>query len=43
MLANRFNGYTNYGVGIGLRVPHLRPHPLKRSSRRDQFQREGAQ
>ncbi len=22
MPANRFNGYTNYGVGIGLRVPH---------------------
>ena len=22
MSANRFNGYTDYGVGIGLRVPH---------------------
>ncbi len=22
MPGNRFNGYTNYGVGIGLRVPH---------------------
>ena len=22
MSANRFNGFTNYGVGIGLRVPH---------------------
>ena len=22
MPANRFNGYTGYGVGIGLRVPH---------------------
>jgi uncharacterized protein len=22
MPANRFNGYTDYGVGIGLRVPH---------------------
>ena len=22
MPANRFNGFTNYGVGIGLRVPH---------------------
>jgi hypothetical protein len=22
MYANRFNGYTDYGVGIGLRVPH---------------------
>src|ERR1035438_6387689 len=24
MPANRFNGFTNYGVGIGLRVPHYR-------------------
>src|SRR5258708_28813346 len=22
MPANRFNGFSNYGVGIGLRVPH---------------------
>lgn len=22
MPANRFNGYTNLGVGIGLRIPH---------------------
>ena len=22
MLANRFNGYSEYGVGIGLRIPH---------------------
>jgi uncharacterized protein len=22
MSANRFNGFTNYGVGIGLRIPH---------------------
>ena len=22
MPANRFNGFTDYGVGIGLRVPH---------------------
>ena len=22
MPANRFNGYTDYGVGVGLRVPH---------------------
>ena len=22
MPANRFNEYTDYGVGIGLRVPH---------------------
>lgn len=22
--ANRFNGHTNYGVGIGLRIPHYR-------------------
>jgi uncharacterized protein (UPF0276 family) len=24
MPANRFNGYTDYGIGIGLRVPHYR-------------------
>ncbi|HEY3936693.1 MAG TPA: DUF692 domain-containing protein [Bryobacteraceae bacterium] len=24
MAANRFNGYTDYGVGIGLRIPHYR-------------------
>ncbi|HEV3317586.1 MAG TPA: DUF692 domain-containing protein [Candidatus Angelobacter sp.] len=24
MPANRFNGYTDYGVGIGLRIPHYR-------------------
>ena len=24
MPANRFNGYTEYGVGIGLRIPHYR-------------------
>ena len=22
MPANQFNGFTDYGVGIGLRVPH---------------------
>ena len=22
MPANRFNGFTNYGIGIGLRIPH---------------------
>jgi hypothetical protein len=22
MPANRFNGFTGYGVGIGLRIPH---------------------
>jgi len=22
MPANRFNGFTDYGVGIGLRIPH---------------------
>ena len=22
MPANRFNGFTDYGIGIGLRVPH---------------------
>jgi uncharacterized protein (UPF0276 family) len=25
MPANRFNGYTDYGIGIGLRVPHYQP------------------
>ncbi|MDB5174356.1 MAG: hypothetical protein JWN51_3129, partial [Phycisphaerales bacterium] len=24
MPANRFNGYTDLGVGIGLRVPHYK-------------------
>src|SRR5258708_8526762 len=24
MAGNRFNGFTEYGVGIGLRVPHYR-------------------
>ena len=24
MPANRFNGFTDYGVGIGLRIPHYR-------------------
>jgi uncharacterized protein (UPF0276 family) len=24
MPANAFNGYTEYGIGIGLRVPHYR-------------------
>ena len=24
MPANRFNGYTDYGIGIGLRIPHYR-------------------
>ena len=24
MTANRFNGFTDYGVGIGLRIPHYR-------------------
>jgi uncharacterized protein (UPF0276 family) len=24
MAANRFNGFTDYGVGIGLRIPHYR-------------------
>jgi len=32
MPANRFNAYTNYGIGIGLRIPHydhiLREKPL---------------
>src|SRR5260370_40825636 len=25
MPANRFNGFTDYGVGIGLRIPHYQP------------------
>jgi len=29
MPANRFNGYTDYGIGIGLRVPHYK-HILER-------------
>ncbi len=29
MPANRFNGFTDYGVGIGLRIPHYR-HILER-------------
>ena len=24
MPANRFNGFTDYGIGIGLRIPHYR-------------------
>src|SRR4051812_31767438 len=24
MPANRFNGYTDWGIGIGLRIPHYR-------------------
>jgi hypothetical protein len=30
MPANRFNGFTDYGVGIGLRVPHY-DHIFRRS------------
>lgn len=37
MPANRFNGYTNYGVGIGLRVPHYR-HILERKPAVDWFE-----
>src|SRR5471030_2208882 len=29
MPANRFNNFTNYGIGIGLRIPHYR-HILSR-------------
>jgi uncharacterized protein len=29
MPANRFNGFTDYGIGIGLRIPHYR-HILER-------------
>ena len=37
MPANRFNGYTNYGVGIGLRVPHYR-HILEQKPVVDWFE-----
>src|SRR6201981_3008007 len=30
MPANRFNGFTDYGVGIGLRAPHYPPIPPKK-------------
>lgn len=37
MPANRFNGYTDYGVGIGLRVPHYN-HILSRKPFVDWFE-----
>ena len=37
MAANRFNGYTDYGVGIGLRVPHY-DHILSRKPVVDWFE-----
>jgi uncharacterized protein len=37
MSANRFNGFTNYGVGIGLRVPHYR-HILEKKPIVDWFE-----
>ncbi|GGA67918.1 UPF0276 protein [Edaphobacter acidisoli] len=37
MPANRFNGFTNYGVGIGLRVPHY-SHILEKKPVVDWFE-----
>ncbi len=37
MSANRFNGFTDYGVGIGLRVPHYQ-HILTRKPVVDWFE-----
>src|SRR6266567_2948882 len=37
MPANRFNGYTDYGIGIGLRVPHYQ-HILERKPIVDWFE-----
>jgi uncharacterized protein len=37
MPANRFNGFTEYGVGIGLRVPHYR-HILEKKPVVDWFE-----
>ena len=37
MAANRFNGYTDYGIGIGLRIPHYR-HILERQPVVDWFE-----
>lgn len=37
MPANRFNGYTDYGIGIGLRVPHY-DHILSRQPTVDWFE-----
>src|SRR5208337_4753828 len=37
MPANRFNGFTEYGVGIGLRIPHYR-HILEQKPVVDWFE-----
>jgi len=37
MPANRFNNFTNYGIGIGLRVPHFQ-HILSRKPTVDWFE-----
>jgi uncharacterized protein (UPF0276 family) len=37
MAANRFNGYTDYGIGIGLRIPHYR-HILEKQPVVDWFE-----
>ncbi len=37
MPANRFNGYTDYGIGIGLRIPHY-DHILSRKPTVDWFE-----
>jgi uncharacterized protein (UPF0276 family) len=37
MAANRFNGFTNYGVGIGLRIPHYQ-HILSKKPLVDWFE-----
>jgi uncharacterized protein (UPF0276 family) len=37
MPANRFNGYKNYGIGVGLRVPHYN-HILERKPVVDWFE-----
>lgn len=37
MPANRFNGYTDLGVGIGLRIPHYR-HILEQKPSCDWFE-----
>ena len=37
MPANRFNGFTDYGIGIGLRIPHY-AHILERKPVVDWFE-----
>ena len=37
MAANRFNGYSDYGIGIGLRIPHYR-HILENKPTVDWFE-----